>query len=110
VTRLSAGQAKKYEKGLRLCYNNAVLCGQGGLSDAFPQNLAFAQLFEPRRCACLDFIRRSIENDIAGRLSAILTESVQNTAGSLVPPPASLHAQRVCVLREPLLHLLTEVA
>lgn len=39
---------------------------------------------------CLDFVRQYIENSTAGSLAAILVETMQGTAGNLIPPPEFL--------------------
>ena len=39
---------------------------------------------------CLDFIRQYIENSTAGSLAAILVETMQGTAGNVIPPPEFL--------------------
>lgn len=36
---------------------------------------------------CLDFIRKVIRNNTAGSLAAIIVETIQGTAGNIVPPP-----------------------
>jgi 4-aminobutyrate aminotransferase/(S)-3-amino-2-methylpropionate transaminase len=40
--------------------------------------------------ACLDFMRRSIKNNTAGSISAIIIEPMQGTAGNVAPPPEFL--------------------
>ena len=35
---------------------------------------------------CLDFVRKIIENNTAGSLSAIIVETMQGTAGNIMPP------------------------
>jgi 4-aminobutyrate aminotransferase-like enzyme len=39
---------------------------------------------------CLDFVRKIIENNTAGSLSAIIVETMQGTAGNIIPPPEFL--------------------
>ncbi len=39
---------------------------------------------------CLDFVRKIIENNTAGSLSAIIVETMQGTAGNVIPPPEFL--------------------
>ncbi|MBF0510370.1 MAG: aspartate aminotransferase family protein [Deltaproteobacteria bacterium] len=39
---------------------------------------------------CLDFIRTAIEKNTAGSLSAIIVETMQGTAGNIIPPPEFL--------------------
>lgn len=39
---------------------------------------------------CLDFIRKLIEYNTAGSLSAIIVETIQGTAGNIIPPPEFL--------------------
>lgn len=39
---------------------------------------------------CLDFVRKIIENNTAGSLSAIIVETIQGTAGNIIPPPEFL--------------------
>ena len=39
---------------------------------------------------CLDFLRRYIENCTVGSIAAILVETMQGTAGNIVPPPEFL--------------------
>jgi len=39
---------------------------------------------------CLDFVRQYIENSTAGSLAAILVETMQGTAGNVIPPPEFL--------------------
>lgn len=36
---------------------------------------------------CLDFVRKVIENNTAGSLAAIIVETMQGTAGNVIPPP-----------------------
>lgn len=36
---------------------------------------------------CLDFVRKIIENNTAGSLAAIIVETMQGTAGNIIPPP-----------------------
>lgn len=43
---------------------------------------------------CLDFMRRSIQNNTTGSISAILIEPIQGTAGNVVPPPEFLPGVR----------------
>lgn len=40
---------------------------------------------------CLDFVRKVIENNTAGNLAAVIVETIQGTAGNIVPPPEFLH-------------------
>ncbi|MBW2305638.1 MAG: aspartate aminotransferase family protein [Deltaproteobacteria bacterium] len=44
------------------------------------------------RCGlfCLEFIRKVIENNTAGGLAAIIVETMQGTAGNVIPPPEFL--------------------
>lgn len=44
------------------------------------------------RCGlhCLEFVRKIIQNNTAGSLAAILVETMQGTAGNVVPPPEFL--------------------
>ena len=39
---------------------------------------------------CLEFVRKVIENNTAGSLAAIIVETMQGTAGNVVPPPEFL--------------------
>jgi len=39
---------------------------------------------------CLDFVRKVIENNTAGSLAAIIVETIQGTAGNIIPPPEFL--------------------
>jgi 4-aminobutyrate aminotransferase-like enzyme len=39
---------------------------------------------------CLDFARKIIENNTAGSLAAIIVETMQGTAGNIIPPPEFL--------------------
>lgn len=39
---------------------------------------------------CLDFVRKVIENNTAGSLAAIIVETIQGTAGNVIPPPEFL--------------------
>ncbi len=39
---------------------------------------------------CLDFVRKCIENNTAGSLAAIIVETIQGTAGNVIPPPEFL--------------------
>ncbi len=39
---------------------------------------------------CLEFVRKVIENNTAGSLAAILVETMQGTAGNVIPPPEFL--------------------
>ncbi len=39
---------------------------------------------------CLEFIRKVIENNTAGSLAAIIVETMQGTAGNVIPPPEFL--------------------
>jgi 4-aminobutyrate aminotransferase / (S)-3-amino-2-methylpropionate transaminase / 5-aminovalerate transaminase len=39
---------------------------------------------------CLDFVRKTIENNTAGSLAAIIVETMQGTAGNIIPPPEFL--------------------
>ncbi len=39
---------------------------------------------------CLNFVRKIIENNTAGSLSAIIVETMQGTAGNIIPPPEFL--------------------
>lgn len=39
---------------------------------------------------CLDFVRKIIENNTAGSLAAIIVETIQGTAGNIIPPPEFL--------------------
>jgi 4-aminobutyrate aminotransferase/(S)-3-amino-2-methylpropionate transaminase len=39
---------------------------------------------------CLDFVRKIIENNTAGSLAAIIVETMQGTAGNVIPPPEFL--------------------
>jgi len=43
---------------------------------------------------CLEFIRKVIANNTAGSLAAIIAETVQGTAGNIVPPPEFLPGLR----------------
>jgi 4-aminobutyrate aminotransferase/(S)-3-amino-2-methylpropionate transaminase len=36
---------------------------------------------------CLEFVRKVIENNTAGSLAAIIVETMQGTAGNVIPPP-----------------------
>ena len=40
---------------------------------------------------CLEFVRKVIENNTAGNLAAVIVETIQGTAGNIVPPPEFLH-------------------
>jgi 4-aminobutyrate aminotransferase/(S)-3-amino-2-methylpropionate transaminase len=44
------------------------------------------------RCGlyCLDFVREVIRNNTAGSLAAIIVETIQGTAGNVIPPPEFL--------------------
>lgn len=39
---------------------------------------------------CLEFVRKVIQNNTAGSLSAIIVETMQGTAGNVIPPPEFL--------------------
>jgi 4-aminobutyrate aminotransferase/(S)-3-amino-2-methylpropionate transaminase len=39
---------------------------------------------------CLEFVRKVIENNTAGSLAAIIVETMQGTAGNVIPPPEFL--------------------
>jgi len=39
---------------------------------------------------CLDFVGKVIENNTAGSLAAIIVETIQGTAGNIIPPPEFL--------------------
>lgn len=39
---------------------------------------------------CLDFVRKVLRNNTAGSLAAIIVETIQGTAGNIVPPPEFL--------------------
>jgi len=39
---------------------------------------------------CLNFVRKIIENNTAGSLAAIIVETIQGTAGNVIPPPEFL--------------------
>jgi 4-aminobutyrate aminotransferase/(S)-3-amino-2-methylpropionate transaminase len=39
---------------------------------------------------CLEFVRKVIENNTAGSLGAIIVETMQGTAGNVIPPPEFL--------------------
>jgi 4-aminobutyrate aminotransferase / (S)-3-amino-2-methylpropionate transaminase / 5-aminovalerate transaminase len=39
---------------------------------------------------CLEFVRKVIENNTAGSLAAIIVETIQGTAGNVIPPPEFL--------------------
>ncbi|MCK8604067.1 aspartate aminotransferase family protein [Desulfoferrobacter suflitae] len=39
---------------------------------------------------CLEFIEKMIENNTAGSLAAIIVETIQGTAGNIIPPPEFL--------------------
>ncbi len=39
---------------------------------------------------CLDFVRKIIENNTTGSLAAIIVETMQGTAGNVIPPPEFL--------------------
>ena len=39
---------------------------------------------------CLNFVRKIIENNTAGSLAAIIVETMQGTAGNIIPPPEFL--------------------
>ncbi len=39
---------------------------------------------------CLEFVRKAIENNTAGSLAAIIVETIQGTAGNVIPPPEFL--------------------
>jgi 4-aminobutyrate aminotransferase-like enzyme len=39
---------------------------------------------------CLDFIRKYIQNNTVGSLGAIIVETIQGTAGNVIPPPEFL--------------------
>lgn len=39
---------------------------------------------------CLEFVRKVIENNTAGSLAAIIVETIQGTAGNIIPPPEFL--------------------
>lgn len=36
---------------------------------------------------CLDFVRKAIQNNTVGSLAAIIVETMQGTAGNVIPPP-----------------------
>lgn len=36
---------------------------------------------------CLDFVRKTIQNNTVGSLAAIIVETMQGTAGNVIPPP-----------------------
>lgn len=40
---------------------------------------------------CLEFVRKVIENNTAGNLAAVIVETIQGTAGNIIPPPEFLH-------------------
>lgn len=44
------------------------------------------------RCGlyCLEFVKKVIENNTAGSLAAIIVETIQGTAGNVIPPPEFL--------------------
>lgn len=44
------------------------------------------------RCGlyCLEFVKKIIENNTAGSLAAIIVETIQGTAGNIIPPPEFL--------------------
>jgi len=44
------------------------------------------------RCGvfCLDFVRKIIRNNTAGNLAAVIVETMQGTAGNVIPPPEFL--------------------
>jgi len=39
---------------------------------------------------CLEFVRKVIENNTTGSLAAIIVETIQGTAGNIIPPPEFL--------------------
>jgi len=39
---------------------------------------------------CLEYVRKVIENNTAGSLAAIIVETIQGTAGNVIPPPEFL--------------------
>lgn len=39
---------------------------------------------------CLEFVRKVLENNTAGSLAAIIVETIQGTAGNIIPPPEFL--------------------
>jgi 4-aminobutyrate aminotransferase-like enzyme len=50
----------------------------------------FAMAYPGCGMFCLDFVRRIIENETLGSLSAIIVETIQGTAGNIIPPPEFL--------------------
>ncbi len=44
--------------------------------------------------ACVDFIRKKIDNETTGNIAAIVVEPIQGTAGNVVPPPDFLKKLR----------------
>lgn len=80
----------------------------GLIGDAFKQNwgalhpgLHLAPYADCYRCPfkmahpgcglyCLEFVRKTLKNNTAGSLAAIIVETVQGTAGNIIPPPEFL--------------------
>jgi 4-aminobutyrate aminotransferase / (S)-3-amino-2-methylpropionate transaminase / 5-aminovalerate transaminase len=50
----------------------------------------FAMAYPGCGLFCLDFVRKVIENNTAGSLAAIIVETMQGTAGNVIPPPEFL--------------------
>ncbi|MGV8074723.1 MAG: aspartate aminotransferase family protein [Syntrophobacteraceae bacterium] len=40
---------------------------------------------------CLEFVRKIIKNNTAGSVAAVIVETMQGTAGNIVPPPEFMH-------------------
>jgi len=55
---------------------------------------AFGQTFPACEWHCVSFLRRKLELETTGDLAAILVETIQGTAGNVVPPPGYLAALR----------------
>jgi 4-aminobutyrate aminotransferase / (S)-3-amino-2-methylpropionate transaminase / 5-aminovalerate transaminase len=50
----------------------------------------YAMVYPGCSMFCLDFVRKIIENNTAGSLAAIIVETMQGTAGNIIPPPEFL--------------------
>jgi 4-aminobutyrate aminotransferase/(S)-3-amino-2-methylpropionate transaminase len=51
---------------------------------------AFKMTYPACGIYCLDFLRKMIRNSTAGSLAAIIVETMQGTAGNVIPPPEFL--------------------
>jgi len=50
----------------------------------------FKMTYPPCGLYCLEFVRKMIRNNTAGSLAAIIVETMQGTAGNVIPPPEFL--------------------